>query len=124
MKARTFLSQHDRHRLSVIVTSLNFFKMLNYFVQALQQQAEEYLMVSDKPQLIPCMPCLAPRPGDPSLLLGGFSKIMHVAADCILAQRESVDEDASNFAIVNMETSEVRQKGSNRLNLYLQSDLS
>jgi hypothetical protein len=94
--------------------------MLNYFVQALQQQAEEYLMISDKPQLIPCMPCLAPRPGDPSLLLGGFSKIMHVAADCILAQRESVDEDASNFAIVNMETSEVRQKGSNRLNLYLQ----
>ena len=76
-------------------------------LQELQKQAENFLAASDKPQLIPCLPCLAARPGDPSLLLSGFTRVVDQAGDCILVEKVSVDEDVSSFAVVNVATAEV-----------------
>ena len=76
-------------------------------LQILKSQAEAFLCSSDKPLLIPCMPCLAARPGDPSLVLNGFTRVLGQSGESILVEKESVDEEVSNFAIVNVTTSEV-----------------
>ncbi|KAL8575770.1 hypothetical protein ACOMHN_004957 [Nucella lapillus] len=76
-------------------------------IKDLQDQAEAFLISSDKPQLIPRLPCLAPRPGDPSLLLSGFLRVVDQAGDCLLLEKLSVDEDVSSYAIVSIASSEV-----------------
>ena len=86
-------------------------------LQELQKQAENFLASSEKPQLIPCLPCLAPRPGDPSLLLSGFTRVADQTGDCILVEKVSVDEDVSSFSIVNVATAEVTD-------VFLESNVS
>ncbi|XP_076445390.1 NACHT domain- and WD repeat-containing protein 1-like [Babylonia areolata] len=83
----------------------------------LKHQAELFLTSSDKPQLIPCLPCLAPRPGDPSLLLSGFARVVDQTGDCVLLEKVSVDEDVSSFAVINIGSSEV-------MDVLLESNIS
>ncbi|KAK7501922.1 hypothetical protein BaRGS_00006674 [Batillaria attramentaria] len=81
----------------------------------LQKEAERYLATSDQPQLVPCLPCLAARPGDPSFMLSGFTRVADQTGDCILLEKESVDDEVRSFSIVNVASSEVSD-------LFLQAD--